>query len=309
MGISDIDAALQVVPDVWLLPGDSNRRGMIFASSLLLDGPQPLLVDAGMLRPTAEALRDTRLVQRLHLTHLHMDHRIHQDWFVTDQVTCPDVEADAIRDWGAFGEACGFPKQMVDMVFASKSDRLPFVADVIPHVTGVADGHILTYGGGDAEVVFLPGHTNGHSGLLFAEQRTMLVTDYDMEPFGPWYANPISDLEQYESTLRSLMARNDVDRFITSHRRGVLDRDAFLDGAQRYLDIIDQREARIAELVHAKGPVELDELTGQGIYYRAERVAKDPILGIFERNMNRMHLQRLASAREIQQQDQLWLAA
>ncbi|RMF19391.1 MAG: hypothetical protein D6761_00480, partial [Candidatus Dadabacteria bacterium] len=107
--IADIPGARELFDDIWWLPGQK-LPGKMASASLLLDGPEPLLVDAGLHVDTAACLRETGIVKRVHLTHMHLDHRMHQDWFVAGDVTVPEAEREAIADWDGFFAVAGFPE-------------------------------------------------------------------------------------------------------------------------------------------------------------------------------------------------------
>lgn len=289
--VDAVPGARLVAPGIVHLPGQTSLRELS-AASLLLVGDPPLLVDAGMTRPVAEALRDLRLPLRLHLTHMHLDHRIHEAWFRHGPATAPAVEADALSDWEVWLDAGGFDGSLRAEVDAWRRRRLP--GDPPAGLQGLADGDALPALDAPAVLRLLPGHTAGHSGLEWPALSAMLVTDYDMEPFGPWYANRTSDLDAYESTLRALLQRGDVTTWITSHRRGVLDAEAFREGALRYLAMIEERTARLLEWI--REPVPAADLSFRGLCYPAAMLRDSAFLRAFEQRMLELHLQRLAGA-------------
>jgi glyoxylase-like metal-dependent hydrolase (beta-lactamase superfamily II) len=286
-----VPGAELVAPGIVRLPGQTSLRELT-AASFLVAGDPPLLVDAGMTRPVAEALQALRLPLRLHLTHMHLDHRLHEPLFRSGPISAPAVEADALVDWDAWLDAGGFEGPLRAEVDAWRRRRLP--GDLTGEVAGLVDGDSLT--GLEFTTVFrlLPGHTAGHSGLEWPDLGAMLVTDYDMEPFGPWYANRTSDLEAYERTLRALMGRSDVTTWITSHRRGVLDPDAFLAGARRYLDMIEDRSARLHDWLIE--PAASADLAFRGLCYPEAMLRDSAFLRAFEQRMIDLHLQRLAQS-------------
>lgn len=302
--IAAIPGARELFPDLWLLPGITDA-GDLAASSLLFLQSQPLLVDAGMRADVALALRDLGIVKRLHLTHMHLDHRSRQGYFVGDDVTCPESERPAFIDWERFLAYSGFKAAAGFDFHAWRTSR--FQVDLVPHVRGLKDGEAIA-SEQPAYLLALPGHTQGHSGLWLPEFKAALVTDYDMEPFGPWYGNPISDLDAYETTLRGLLQRQDIAWFITSHQRGMLDRESFHREAERYLRMIVERGEKIYALLKTDQPTPTRDLLGQGVFYSKSAYGKNPVFAIFENRMTRLHLERLERADRVRKVDDGWLA-
>lgn len=289
--VEAVPGASLVAPGIVHLPGQTSLRELT-AASFLVAGDPPLLVDAGMTRPVAEALRSLRLPLRLHLTHMHLDHRLHESWFRHGPISAPAIEAEALVDWDAWLDAGGFDGPLRAEVDAWRRHRLP--GDLTRDVQGLKDGDHLTKLEHPALFRLLPGHTAGHSGLEWPELGAMLVTDYDMEPFGPWYANRTSDLDAYEATLRALMARDDVTTWITSHRRGVLDPEAFRTGGRRYLEMIEARTDQLHDWLVE--PATATDLAYGGLCYPAAMLRDSAFLRAFEQRMIDLHLQRLAQA-------------
>lgn len=304
--LESIPGAKELFPDLWLLPGRTDSNDLA-ASSLLFAQSQPLLVDAGMAIETASALRASGLVKRLHLTHLHLDHRSRQDWFVGDDVTCPAVERSFFVDWGAFLAASGF-KGAAGFDF-HRWRETKFHVNLIPHIRGLEAGQPIAADDIETRLLLLPGHTSGHSGLLLPQFRAALVTDYDMEPFGPWYGNPISDLTAYEENLIALMQRDDIDWFITSHQRGMLDRDEFCREAQRYLEIIERRTQALLDTLADRQPHATRNLVGKGVFYSQKAFGRNPVFAIFEARMTQMHLQRSVRLGHVRKTDAGWQLA
>lgn len=292
--LAEVPGARHVLDGVWWFPGEKHK-GHIASASILVEAEVPLLVDAGMAGKTAEGLRDARIVPRLHLTHMHVDHRIHQCWFQRDQVTVPSVEIPAFQDWGTWLEWCGFPTSMGDTFVEAIQAR--YAVSTLREPVGVEEGANLNPGGMDVRFLPLPGHTNGHSGIYIPEHRAALVTDYDMLPFGPWYGNPISDLDAYEATLRQLLARDDIDWFITSHEAGTLDRDTFAEEAQRYLRMMEERSDRLWAWLREHAPMAVADMVGHGLIYPQRALARNPLFERFEGRMIELHLGRIGAVR------------
>src|SRR5262245_56454763 len=113
----------------------------------------------------AAALRDAGVVKRLHLTHIHLDHRSRQEYFVGKDVTCPEIERPAFVDWATFAKFSGFDQAQNFDFHEWRKNR--FHVEVVPEILGLKDGEQLHVDDMEARLLLLPGHTMGHSGIWF----------------------------------------------------------------------------------------------------------------------------------------------
>lgn len=280
-------------PDLYLIRGMKGER--LIASSLLYLAPRPLLIDAGMTPEDARKLASLSLVRDLHFTHMHLDHRVHQDLFPREDVTVPEVEREAFQSFSRWFELSGLPQEQKERFAEWRKQRL-FCSE-IPHPRGLSEGEPLREGL-PAYFLALPGHTVGHSGVLFPELKAVLISDYDFEPFGPWYGNRSSDLKAYRASLLRLMHLPGIERYLTSHSRGVLTPEEFHKGALRYLELLEQRSARILEEIRKHPGITKEELIGKGLFYPPRALSRNGVLWYFERRMIELHLLELLEQQE-----------
>jgi len=147
---------------------------------------------------------------------------------------------------------------------------------------------VIDLGGVTAEVIPTPGHTPGNCSFYFREPELLFLGDYDLTPFGPWYGDAKSDIEATIASinrLRSIPAK----AWIVSHESG-----PFLsepgDLWDRYLHTIDEREARLLDLL--KTPRTMPEIVDARILYGNKR-APQAMYDIGERGHMGKHLERL----------------
>jgi glyoxylase-like metal-dependent hydrolase (beta-lactamase superfamily II) len=281
---------------VYLLKGGMEGR-ILFSNSLLILGKKTVLIDAGMQRSTAVLLKDLRIVSHLHLTHYHLDHRIHQDFFTKGTISIPALEKEPFLSWEKFYAYTGLPEE-IRPLFDGFREGLS--------VTTLEGRELLLLKEGDllpSEVtgrfISLPGHTVGHSGIFFPEFSALMITDYDLLPFGPWYGNTASDLDLYEESYRRIASWEGIELYITSHRRGVVKREEFSRYGERFMKKIQEREERIFEEISTSPGITLSELAQKGIIYPKSSLLRNPVLVFFEGKMIEHHLKRLLRKGEI----------
>jgi glyoxylase-like metal-dependent hydrolase (beta-lactamase superfamily II) len=135
-----------------------------------------------------------------------------------------------------------------------------------PDATGYADGAVWELGGVRVRAVHLPGHTSGHCVLLVEPHGIAFIGDFDLSSFGPYYGDATSSLADFRRSLARL-AELPASAWITSHHRGVVrDRAAFAEALSAFAGRIDEREARLLQMLD-DGPRTLGELVRQRLLY------------------------------------------
>lgn len=278
----------RVAPELYLILGGKGER--LISHSLLLLDSCPLLIDAGMNLEDARTLSELKIVQRLHFTHMHLDHRVHQNLFPTGEVTVPAPEVKAFHSFMHWFLLSGLPEEHQPAFIRWRKENT-FCSE-IPYAKGCDEGDLLSQ---DiiAQVIHLPGHTVGHSGVIFPEHRAVLISDYDFQPFGPWYGNRSSSLADYRRSLLRLMDLNNIEYYITSHGEGILTPERFHEGAKRYLQLLEQRSEKIIEAIRMEPGLRTEELVGRGIFYPPRALSRTPVLWYFEKRMIELHLEEL----------------
>ena len=128
-----------------------------------------------------------------------------------------------------------------------------------PDAKGFREGDVFALGGGvRIEVIHLPGHTRGHSGLLIGD--VFFLSDIDLTGFGPYYGDAWSDLEQFDESLRR--AREvEAEWYVTYHHKGIIQgRARYLEMIDGFHAVIDRRHERMLEyLVEPRTVAEMVE--------------------------------------------------
>jgi glyoxylase-like metal-dependent hydrolase (beta-lactamase superfamily II) len=154
------------------------------------------------------------------------------------------------------------------------------------------------------EVIHTPGHTEGHCGFYFPQEKILFTADLDLTRVGPYYADRTSDIDK---TIRSLERMKGIkaETYLTAHGKGIYEGDpAYID---RYMGIIFDREDRLIDFLR-RGPKTLEGIIAEGIIY-----GKNPaFLGVWdltlsERMMIAKHLDRLVEKGKLRKEEKLFI--
>jgi glyoxylase-like metal-dependent hydrolase (beta-lactamase superfamily II) len=124
--------------------------------------------------------------------------------------------------------------------------------------------------------------------FYFREPEILFTGDCDLTPFGPWYGDRYSDIEQTMASIQRL--RNIPARlYLTGHEAGIFDNPS--DKLwQDYLDVIPKRETALLNLLTE--PKTMDEIVEAWIVYGKAREPRE-IYEFGERAHMEKHLERL----------------
>lgn len=282
-----------------------NSQEFLFSNSIYIRGEQGVIVDPSASFTYIAELASARAVQIVLNTHYHADHRSLNHLFSDVIFASPEADAKAISD---FEEYC---KIAVD---DPQSFYLTWIRDVYkkykiidcPVALKLKDGDTLNTGLEKIRIIHIPGHTPGHSALYFENIDTLYTSDIDLTPYGPWYANPVSDIELFKTSIARV---RDIQcaAYVTSHGERIYDREKFLERLDRYNEHFAARDEKILEALREK-PMEIDELCSRGIVYRKASLV-DPLKCFFQLQMVRKHLVILKQQGLIKDNSGLWSIA
>ena len=135
-----------------------------------------------------------------------------------------------------------------------------------PDAIGYADGAVWDLGKSRVRAFHMPGHTAGHCALLVEPEGVAFIGDIDLSGFGPFYGDAGSSLADFRKTLADV-ADIPAKVWVTSHHRGVYtDREKFLQDLAAYTRVLDARDRRLLELLHAS-PKSLAQLVECRLLY------------------------------------------
>lgn len=202
---------------------------------------------------------------RVILGHVHEDHMAGLHLLPHTPVHVHEADLAAARSWDGLSRHYGYAQAVVDAMRPQIERAFHYVPR--PDAIGYADGAVWELGGGvRIRAQHLPGHTAGHCALLVEPDGIAFIGDIDLSGFGPYYGDAASSLADFRRSLRRL-PELPARVWITSHHKGVVsDRAAFLDLLAAFAGRLDEREARLLQMLEA-GPRTLAELARERLLY------------------------------------------
>lgn len=252
--------------------------------------------DAGVIIDPASDLEQMEQISRsgwaesIWLSHWHEDHIMYLNLFEGVPIWMHEADAPPIEQTEKFIDWYVPPgdrfKKMREewrvMLFEMFNYRERKVTRFLE------DGEIIDLGCVTVEVIHSPGHSRGSLSFYFREPQILFLGDTDLTPFGPWYGDLVSNIDDIYRTvdrLRNIPAKV----WLTSHEQGIFESDPGLLWDD-YLQVIQGREDRL--LGFLKEPKTLVEIANHWIVYGKPKKPVDMFLAIEEISMAK-HLDRL----------------
>jgi glyoxylase-like metal-dependent hydrolase (beta-lactamase superfamily II) len=280
-----------------------NSREFFFSNSILILDPLATLVDPSANFSYLEHLASQNKVQQVLNTHYHVDHRSLNSMFRDAKFMCHRLD---VKPLTSFENYLQFADQETDSGYIQWLKGIFSSLDIKESYFSVQlkDKDLLPLKSQTVEVVHLPGHTPGHIGLFFKDIDALFVSDVDLTPLGPWYANISSDIDQFLQSIERLK-NFQCTYYVSSHGSRIYDREAFLSKLLRFGSAFEKRDNFILENLKGR-PQTQKELSRIGIIYKAVHLEKDPLKASFERQMIGKHLERLEKQGILYQEAGLW---
>jgi hydroxyacylglutathione hydrolase len=246
------------------------------------------VVDPASDKDFLARLARTGKVTRVFLSHFHEDHLKYASFFRGASVFAPLPEIEALTSLEGMFALIG-ATQPIFQEYLRETLARDFHFQPFPDLRAYQPGDRFVNGDIVLEVMAAPGHTPGHSCFAFPEQEVMFLADVDLTPFGPWYGDAASDLEDYAHTLRALK-KTRARTYLTAHEQGVFTWEEAQTGLDYFLQVMGERDELILELLGE--PQTLEALVARRPIYRRPR---EPALVYdhMEGQMLQKHLDRL----------------
>jgi len=263
-----------------------NSKDFFFANTIVVHDKAPIIIDPSANFTYIRHLALTQENHRVINTHYHSDHRALNGRFPDATFMCHREDAPALRSWREFQKRLDNDAESIYSQWVKRMWQQMNLHETKVTVE-LEDGDIIETDEHQLKIIHLPGHTPGLVGIHFVDIDLFFTSDIDLTPFGPWYANEVSDIEKFKQSIKKVRAI-EAQHYITSHGVRIFDREKFLNKLEKFEKHIARREEQILEALQ-EGPKTLSELTAAGIIYRPS-LHKDPLKVYFSDKMILKHL-------------------
>ena len=269
---------------VRFIPGKNQGR-YPYCHSIYVEG-DGVLIDPGSGRRRLSELESESGVKKVWLSHWHEDHIKNLDLFEDRPLFISAQDAVPLSDMELLMDAYDIQGEMREAWKPIMTEQFNFRPRKPEGY--LKDNDVISLKSGTVEVVHTPGHTPGHLSFFFREPGVLVLGDYDLTDFGPWYGDVESDIDQTVASIRRL---RDIPArtWITAHETGVFESEP-ADRWGRYLRVIDQREEKLLDRL--KRPQRMEEIVKAWIIYGKPR-EPEAFYAFGEASHMKKHLARL----------------
>jgi glyoxylase-like metal-dependent hydrolase (beta-lactamase superfamily II) len=269
------------------IPGRQGGR-YPYCHSLVLEGEETWVVDPSADKDYFQRLAATGRVTAVFLSHFHEDHQKYNHLFPEARFYVPATEEAAFTSLEGIFRFMGIEDERF-REYWRQTLLMEFHYRPLENLALYHPGQQFQLGSLTLEIVPAPGHTPGHSCFFFPRQGVLYLADVDLTPFGPWYGDAASSLEDFEETL-ARMAGFEAKTYLTAHEKGIFSPGEFREALAVFQAAPADREARL--LAELRTPRTLEQLVARRLIYGK---AREPafVYDHMEGRMLQKHLARL----------------
>jgi len=258
-----------------------------FCNSIFIK-PAGVLIDPSSDRKLLKEMKAD--VTSVWLSHWHEDHIMHLDLFEDKTLCMHELDAPPIESLDTFIDWYGAEIHNEPLLKTRWEELLVKEFHYQPRKIQqfLSDGQRINFDGLTVEVIHTPGHSPGHLSFFFVEPEILFVGDYDLTPFGPWYGDRHSDIDQIIQSVQRLR-EFPAKCLLTSHEFGIIETPS-PKVWDDYLKVIDEREAKL--LTFLEKPRTIEEIGAAWIVYGKPKEPIDEFI-LMEQISMKKHAERL----------------
>ena len=226
-------------------------------------------------------------VDQVLLTHVHEDHVAGLARYLDTPVAAHERDVAHLASIDALLAMYGLPDEATDEFRTSLVDDFHFVGR--PDATAFTDDEVFDLGGNTVTAIPTPGHTAGHTAFLIEPDGVLVIGDIDLTGFGPYYADAVSSLVQFEESMARIR-EIEAAWYVTFHHKAVIEgHGPFVEALDRFASAIDRRD--VAMLEYLSEPHTVADMVAHRFLYRPH--VELPWADSAEERTTRQHLERL----------------
>lgn len=247
-----------------------------------------IVIDPACSLEKLTRLRDQEGVDMVWLSHWHEDHFHYMYLFNGAPVWISEIDFPPLTDVEIFLNWYGIDDAKI-RAYWNKVVREEFNYQPLKEASFFPINEETDIGGIRVRAIPTPGHTPGHLSFFFPEEEVLFIGDYDLTPFGPWYGDAASCIEETIESIRCLR-QIPAKTWIACHEKGLFEQNP---GKlwDNYENIIYERENKILNFV-TKKPSTLEEISAAWLIYGRPRKPVE-FFEPNERVLVKKHLERL----------------
>lgn len=273
------------------------------ANSLFVDDEIPVIIDPATRPTMLERIKHEKGVRLVINTHYHVDHVRYNSLFPEAEFMAHELDAPAISSLDECARIVGVSGQPWEDLWRIGIQSMYGYAET-PVARTFSGGEEMSLGKNTIRFIHTPGHTPGHTCIEFIERRAVYLADIDLTPFGPWYGNRYSDIDDFLRSLE-LIKGVDADTWYTSHEEGVIHGD-ITGRLDKFAAVVEERDNRILEFLGE--PRSVPEVIDRTFIY-GKRWNPPQMFDFFEGMMLEKHLARLERLGRVTSDGGRWLGA
>ncbi len=247
-----------------------------------------IVIDPACSLEKLTRLRNQEGVDMVWLSHWHEDHFHYMYLFDRAPVWISETDFPPLSDLEIFLNWYGIDDTKI-RAYWNKVVREEFNYQPLASANYFPVNQETNIGGIRVQTIATPGHTPGHLSFFFPEEEVLFIGDYDLTPFGPWYGDAASSIEETIESIRCLR-QIPAKTWIACHEKGLFEENPGKVW-DNYENIIYERENKILNFV-TKKPSTLEEISAAWLIYGRPRKPVE-FFEPNERVLVKKHLERL----------------